>query len=172
MLGERALVSTMSREPGATCSHCGEALPALATLRFCPSCATPVAAQAGDPLVGTLLADRYRLIAPIGEGGMGRVYLAEQTLGAARRRVAVKILLPELAEEPTLVARFLHEIGVVAQLEHPNTVRVLDAGRTREGLLYIVMELLSGVPLSSLIAAGPVESQQLDRILEIGRAHV
>ncbi len=84
---------------------------------------------------------RYRLLEPIGRGGMGAVYLAEDaTLG---RRVAIKVLHPEMAS-PEAVARMLREARTLAALEHPGIVPVHDAGLLADGRAFCVMKWVKG----------------------------
>jgi serine/threonine-protein kinase len=102
-------------------------------------------------LVGQTIAGRYRLLRQVGEGGMGTVYEAEQTLGSSVRAVAVKLLRPEWSHDPSVKARFHREAATVARLEHFNTVRIYDFGATDAGTLYIVMEFLHGRSLQSVL---------------------
>ena len=94
---------------------------------------------------------QWVLEAPIGEGGMGRVWLGRhETMG---RKVAIKVLKRHWLEDPAQVARFMREARVVARVKHPNVVEVLDCGQEnleQGGDVYIVLELLSGKPLSQL----------------------
>ncbi|MBK8234359.1 MAG: serine/threonine protein kinase [Deltaproteobacteria bacterium] len=100
---------------------------------------------------GTIVGDRYRVEAPLGEGGMGRVYQATQlNLG---RRVALKVLLPGIFESSSGVDRFMREARVAAVLHHPCAVEIYDVG-VDENLVFIAMELLSGAVLRSLMAEG------------------
>jgi serine/threonine protein kinase len=115
---------------------------------YCSVCGSRLLAQLG---VGQLLGGRYRIVDRLGEGGMGVVFAAEQALGSATRKVAIKTLHPELSGDPTLRERFEREVATIAQLEHPNTVRVYDFGATPEGMLFIVMEFLAGEPSSAVI---------------------
>ncbi len=104
----------------------------------------------GDPLVGKVIHDRFRIIAPIARGGMGAVYRAEQApLG---RLVAIKVLSPRHEEDkdPEFRKRFFLEAATVAKLSHPNTVTVFDYGQS-DGLYFIVMELLEGVTLKTAL---------------------
>jgi serine/threonine protein kinase len=96
----------------------------------------------------------YKLLRRLGEGGMGRVYLARHT--RLRRDVAIKLLPQELAADPWYRLRFEREMAVIGSLDHPNLVRAHDAGM--EGnYLYLVMELLEGVDVSRLLAErGPL----------------
>jgi len=111
-----------------------------------PPPAKKMGSGTSDPLIGKVIHDRFRIIAPIARGGMGAVYRAEQApLG---RLVAIKVLSPKHDEEkdPEFRKRFFLEAATVAKLSHPNTVTVFDYGQS-EGLFFIVMELLEGVTL-------------------------
>ena len=104
------------------------------------------APASGDPLIGQVIDDRYRILRGIGRGGMGVVYEAEATrLG--KRLCAVKVLLPEFTRDETAVARFAREAQVAGRVKHPNVVEIFDTGTTRDGLGYIAMELLRGESL-------------------------
>ena len=97
---------------------------------------------------GTLVGDRFEILERIGEGGMGTVYTATQRdLG---RRVAVKVILPELARRPGARKRFTREARVASALRHPNAVEVYDFGELGD-TLYLAMELLSGVTLRQVV---------------------
>jgi serine/threonine protein kinase/WD40 repeat protein len=95
---------------------------------------------------GTVVAGRYKLLKRIGEGGMGTVWLAEQTR-PVHRKVALKIIKPSM-ERRRVIARFEAERRVLAMMDHPNIARVLDAGTMRGGQPYFVMELVEGVPIT------------------------
>ena len=100
---------------------------------------------------GVVVGGRYRVEQAIGAGGFGVVFRATQlNLG---RAVALKVLLPELIDGGEGIARFLQEAQLAQRLEHPNTVRVLDFGRTDDGAPYLVFELLRGQPLDAAIRA-------------------
>src|SRR5947208_6222150 len=88
----------------------------------------------------------YTIKAVLGEGGMGRVYLAEQTR-PVRREVALK-LIREQVESPLARAYFDVESQALAQMQHPAIAQVFDAGTTAEGHPYIAMEVVEGVPLT------------------------
>jgi len=90
--------------------------------------------------------DRYRLMEQIGEGGMGVVFVAEQT-EPLRRKVALKVIKPGM-DSKAVIARFEAERQVLALMDHPNISRVLDAGTTRERLPYFVMELVRGLSIT------------------------
>jgi serine/threonine protein kinase/tetratricopeptide (TPR) repeat protein len=112
--------------------------------------AAAVTAPPGDPPPlregpGTRIG-AYKLLQQIGEGGMGVVYMAEQT-EPVRRLVALKILKSGL-EGAQAVARFESERQALALMDHPNIAKVFDAGTTAEGRPYFVMELVKGVPIT------------------------
>jgi len=88
----------------------------------------------------------YKLLQPIGEGGMGTVYMAEQTV-PVRRLVALKVIKAGLDSRHVL-ARFGAERQALALMDHPNIAKVLDAGTTDAGRPYFVMELVKGVPIT------------------------
>jgi WD40 repeat protein len=92
----------------------------------------------------------YRLESVIGEGGMGTVYLAARDDGLYDGNVAVKILRHELAS-PQVVARFRDERQILASLVHPAIVRLIDGGNTEDGLPYLVMEHVEGVPFAAYV---------------------
>ncbi len=97
-----------------------------------------------DPLVGRVINDRFRIVAMVARGGMGKVYRAEQSpLG---RLVALKVLNPNYSgdADPEFHKRFFLEASVCAKLTHPNTVTIFDYGRTEDDVYYIAMELLEG----------------------------
>lgn len=89
----------------------------------------------------------YRLVELLGQGGMGAVYLAERDDDEFRRRVAIK-LLPGLMRTAQLAARLRSERQILASLEHPNIVRLLDGGTTDDAVPYQVMEHVRGVPIT------------------------
>jgi serine/threonine-protein kinase len=116
-------------------------------LAFCPNDGTSL--RAGGPLVGKVLGDRYKVIARIGEGGMGTVYLAEHVM--LGKRMAVKVLREEFSAQEELIKRFQLEAVAASQIGQENIVNVTDFGRTPEGQLYFVMELLEGESLAAII---------------------
>jgi serine/threonine protein kinase len=111
-----------------------------------------------DPLVGTVLAERYEIVRRIGEGGMGAVYEARHTV--IGKRVAVKVLLEKFLEKPELVARLLQEARLASSIGHEHIVDVTDFGTTVDGRAFVVMEYLEGESLAELVirdAPLPVE---------------
>src|SRR5678810_103027 len=101
------------------------------------------AGEAGH--TGTVIGP-YHLLERLGEGGMGEVWLAEQT-EPIRRRVALKIIRRGL-DNREIIARFESERQALALLNHPNIARVFDGGETRDGLPYFVMEYIAGIPVT------------------------
>ena len=93
--------------------------------------------------------DRYVLLDLIGQGGMGRVYLAQDS--RLNRQVALKILSPERINNPRAIARFQREARVGAQLQHENLVRIYDFGES-SGRFFLVMEYIEGKTIGTLIA--------------------
>jgi serine/threonine-protein kinase len=127
-----------------------------------------------DRLLGRVIADRYRLEARLGVGGMGAVYRARHLL--IDRVVAIKILQPERRGEEHFRAWFLREARAVNRINHANIVDITDFGETEDGLAYLVMELLVGESLSIHIARGPMDLGISVDVLEqvtaaLARAH-
>jgi serine/threonine protein kinase len=104
---------------------------------------------------------RYRLVRRIGDGGMGEVWEADDTV--LGRRVALKVLVQELADDARATKRFVREARATARLTHPNVTRVYDFGRDG-GLPYLVMELLEGDTLADRLAGGPLPPAEAARI--------
>ncbi len=98
-----------------------------------------------EEVAGTVIGP-YKLFEPIGEGGFGIVYMAEQQ-SPVRRRVALKIIKPGMDTRQVL-ARFEAERQALAMMDHPNIARAFDAGETKSGRPYFVMELVRGVPIT------------------------
>jgi serine/threonine protein kinase len=88
----------------------------------------------------------YKLLQKLGEGGMGAVWMAEQS-GPVRRKVAVKLVRPGM-DSKTVLARFEAERQALALMDHPNIAKVFDAGEAPDGRPYFVMELVKGVPIT------------------------
>jgi serine/threonine-protein kinase len=123
-----------------------------------------VAQNTDDPLIGRTLPGGYVILDLVGIGGMGRVYRAEQTnLG---RTVAVKIIHPHLVGEENAAARFITEARAASRLYHPNSVAVIDFGKTEDGQLYLVMEFLRGKDLARVqYEEGPLSFRRIVSIL-------
>ena len=115
----------------------------------CPVDGAVLGAPAADPLMGQLLAERYRIKRIIGEGGMGRVYLAEHE--RMQRPSAVKVMSPAMAATPEAISRFNREAANASRIHQPNVAAIYDFGETPDGTLYLAMEYVEGETLTSLI---------------------
>ncbi|HEY8551427.1 MAG TPA: protein kinase [Vicinamibacterales bacterium] len=117
---------------------------------------------AGDTLA------HYRVLSPLGSGGMGQVYLAEDVrLG---RKLALKILPPGALAEPDRLERFEREARSISALNHPNIITIYDTGEAR-GLRFIATEFIDGVTLRSLLARGRLDLRQaLDIGIQVAQA--
>jgi hypothetical protein len=110
-----------------------------------PAAPTPAAEAAPGDWSGQTIG-RYKLLEQVGEGGMGVVYVAEQTQ-PVRRRVALKIIKPGM-DTRQVIARFEAERQALAMMDHPNIARVHDGGATNSGRPYFVMELVRGMTIT------------------------
>ncbi|HSK05007.1 MAG TPA: serine/threonine-protein kinase, partial [Kofleriaceae bacterium] len=138
------------------CPHCQA--PNADDARFCGACGrtTSLTEPISNPslgeapqLIGRVIAGRYRILAKLGEGGMGAVYQAEQI--SLKRTVAIKLLRPDVSASEMLLRRFNAEAEAVAKLRHPNTVNIYDFGQDVDGTLFIAMELIEGRSLRTVI---------------------
>ena len=105
----------------------------------------------------------YEIVAPLGAGGMGEVYRARDT--KLNRDVAIKVLLPAVANDPDRLARFSREAQVLASLNHPNIAHIHGLEEA-DGVTALVLELVEGDDLAQRIARGPIP---LDEALPIAR---
>ncbi|NMB77395.1 MAG: protein kinase [Myxococcales bacterium] len=122
--------------------------------------------QVRQSLVGVVLDGRYQILEAIGDGAAGAVFRARQL--NVDRDVAVKVLaLDDIPKEmlSEVVSRFENEARVISRLRHPHTIRLYDFGRTPDGRLFLVMELLRGTPLDRLLSRGPLDERRTLRIL-------
>ncbi len=143
--------------------------------RVCPECRTTygaeqvvcprdgarlgVPAPVADPLIGQVLAGRYKVMRTLGEGGMGRVYLAEHA--RMGRLSAVKVMSPALAPTPEAISRFNREAANASRISQPNVAAIYDFGETDDGTLYLAMEYVEGETLSALIRRdGPLPAHR------------
>src|SRR5262245_29056301 len=104
----------------------------------------------------------YRITAKLGAGGMGEVFLAEDT--RLERKAAIKFLPAEVASDPVRRQRFLNEARAASALNHPHVCVVYDVGETEDGLPYIAMEFVEGQPLDVLLKQGPLEMAKIAEI--------
>jgi serine/threonine-protein kinase len=126
-------------------------IPASATGTPAPTTDDAVAASkaktsylptAPDPLLGATVAERYKIIKKLGEGGMGMVYLALHTV--LEKQVALKVLHGEFARKDDLVERFMQEAKAASRIRHENVIDISDFGATPDGVVFFAMELLQG----------------------------
>jgi serine/threonine protein kinase len=122
--------------------------------RFCPFDGEPLVRAldwdpSGDPLIDSVVDGRYRIEAVIGQGGMGTVYRVRHVL--LDKLLALKALRADLASDPEIADRFIHEARTAASVSHPDLVQISDFGTLPSGQAYFVMDLLQGVPLSALL---------------------
>src|SRR5262245_27133679 len=103
------------------------------------------ALEEGASAVGRLIGP-YKIIRELGHGGMGAVYLAARADDEYQKRVAIKVVQHDLGN-PEILARFRNERQILAALDHPNIGRLLDGGRTSDGMPYVVMEYVAGEPI-------------------------
>ncbi|MEO8562842.1 MAG: serine/threonine-protein kinase [bacterium] len=136
------------------CTTCGAEYPA--NERFCPRDGTALRSQdTGAELIGSIIADRYHVIRKLGEGGMGRVYLAEHL--KMGRKSAVKVMNPSMVQDADAISRFNREASNASRINHQNVAGIYDFGETADGLIYLAMEYVEGVPLTDLVSeTGPL----------------
>ncbi len=125
-------------------------------------------------MMGKVISGRYRLEARLGEGGMGVVYRARHVL--IDRVVALKLIRPDLRGETHLRAWMVREARAANRVDHAHIIDIHDIGETEDGDLYLVMEYIVGVPLSSELAKGAMPLSRAVDILEqmcaaLARAH-
>ena len=131
--------------------------------------------KAEDPYVGQTLNDRFKIESKLGEGGFGAVYRGIQV--RTGRKVALKLLHPEMTRDDNLVARFRREGMVLCNLQDPHTITTYEFDQTPEGTLYIAMELLEGKSLHAVFHnEAPIEWKRVLKILaqmssSLGEAH-
>ncbi len=144
-----------------TCGRCFQA-----TVTFCTEDGTPLSlTTARDPLVGTVVQERFRIEERIGQGGMGAVYRATQL--PVDRPVALKLLHPHLMGDGRVAQRFLTEARAISRLANPHTVTLFDFGQTADGMLFMALEYLHGVDLGNhLRKEGPLSVAESVRIAD------
>ncbi|HEX4423359.1 MAG TPA: serine/threonine-protein kinase [Kofleriaceae bacterium] len=112
-------------------------------------------------LVGEVLDGRYRIKSKLGEGGMGEVYAAEHV--HIEKRLAIKLLRPEIVSNPEAVTRFRQEARSSSSIGHRNIIAIEDFGQLADGRIYMCMELLNGAALNDMIT----QPMAIDRLLNI-----
>jgi len=144
-------------------------------LTACPRDGGELTVWEDDPLIGQVLGDRYQIVEPLGQGGMGSVYLAERL--PDELEVAVKIVRSEHRHNPTVHERFLREVRHTSAMNSPHVVQIIDHGMSRDQRAYMVMELLEGETLTERLrrppALGALEALHIARDVckALGAAH-
>src|SRR5258705_9891875 len=149
------------------CPKCGAEYPDTTTL--CPSDGVALE-KTDDSLLGQVLAEKYRIEERLNSGGMGTVYRGTHIL--MDKTVAVKVLRPSLAADEKIVARFSREARAASRISHPNALSVTDFGEDENGIVFLVMEYLSGKTLKEVIRdEGPLPlARTVDITRQIGGA--
>ena len=162
------------------CVNCHTPLPVDG--RFCANCGTPSEADhvcPPDPVaelqerLARTLAGRYQITRLLGRGGMAVVFLAEDLV--LERRVAIKVLPPDMAFDTKLVPRFQQEAKTAAKLDHPNIIPIYRV-ESEAGLDYFVMKYVTGDSLEQVLEKGPLPIDLARRVLReaalaLGHAH-
>ncbi len=165
------------------CSKCGRTYPegtdfcprdgtrlAIPTPPRIPTPANPTASSDAPTSAGTIdmqnLFRRYRILRPLGKGGMGSVFLAEQ-VGVGNRPVALKVLQRNLLDDPKFVERFQGEAASAGRIRHSNVVTIYESGQEADGTPYIAMEYLEGDSLGQrLRVQGPLPVAETVEIVQ------
>jgi serine/threonine-protein kinase len=138
---------------------------------FCPKDGTQVvsdgAQEEGPSLVGQVIADRYRLTKKLGEGGMGEVYEAQHIY--IEKRVALKLLRPEIMSNQEAVTRFYQEARSASAIGHDNIVEIDDFGKLPDGRVYLSMEYLEGESLNDALQMPMDLGRALDIVIQVGK---
>jgi serine/threonine-protein kinase len=137
---------------------------------FCPVDGTTLhVVDLEGGLIGSVVADRYLVTDLLGEGGMGKVYLARHV--RLPQQAAIKVLRPEMVKDPAAVARFNREASNASRIDDENVARVYDFGEAAGGTVYLAMEYVAGISLRDLLERdGPMEPRRAAGIVEqIGR---
>ncbi len=159
------------RDSGAPPAVQAEVLSLLAHLPDEPAAAAPpvLAAAHEPPLLPTgLRLGAWEIVAPLGQGGMAEVFLARRADGAWDGEAAVKVIKRGM-DSAAVLARFAQEQRALARLAHPHIARLLDAGRTPDGLPYFVMERVRGLPIDQACAGRSVD-ERLGLFLQLADA--
>lgn len=151
--------------PGYTPSvrYCPACKATFLSTTLCPRDGVRLTVEGGDPLLGEVLGSRYRILDRMAAGGMGQVYRAAHARIASQ--FAVKVLYGDLAQDPEMRRRFEREAEAASVLQSRYITRVIDFGETERGVLYLVMELISGPTLTdAVVRAGALDAARALRI--------
>jgi serine/threonine protein kinase len=148
-------MSASSSDPAAPRFACCPTCQAVfrGTYRRCPNDGAILIATDDDPLVGSVLAERYQIEEVLGDGGLGRVYRARHV--RMSRRFAIKVPFGEVGYDRKARARLANEAEAASRLDHPHVIGIVDVGETAAGLFYIAMDLAEGRSLAELLEDGP-----------------
>ena len=124
----------------------------------------PMHSLQGDLPRGFLLKDRYVIDAPLGRGGFGTVYLA-QDIRLSSKRVVIKFLREAVDRDSWFYKKYQQEVEALSRIEHPGVLSVLDTGETPDGMPYIVTPFVNGVTLRSQLSPEGMELKRAARIL-------
>ncbi len=112
---------------------------------------------------GAVVAERYRVVSFLGEGGMGAVYRVEHQ--HIRKAYALKVLHRNLMAMPEAVARFEREAVAAGSIDHPNVAAATDFGRLPDGSFFLILEFVPGRSLRDELEAGPLEAVRASKIM-------
>ena len=145
------------------CPQCATEYPANA--RFCEIDGTALRAASGaTDMVGSIVAERYHILKKLGEGGMGQVYLAEHV--KMGRKSALKVMHPGMVKDVDAISRFNREAANASRISHPNVAAIYDFGETSDGVIYLAMEFVDGMPLTQVIEqTGALPAQRAAEIV-------
>lgn len=145
------------------CPVCNKTFPDAQA--FCPTDGTALrATDVASSFVGSIIADRYVVTELLGEGGMGKVYLARHV--KLPRQAAIKVLHPRMVKDADAIARFNREATNASRIDHDRVARVFDFGETSDGLVYLAMEYVEGRTLKRLLAEdGPMAPARTARVV-------
>jgi TPR repeat protein/predicted Ser/Thr protein kinase len=148
--------------------ECQESFPGKTMI--CPHDGSQLATTLVRSPVGLRLSDRYEIVQEIGRGGMGVIYKAHdlQAKPNESKTVAIKLLINDAGNNETVRARFTVEARAASALSHPNIIKVYEYDVTPEGLPFIVMEYLEGIPLDELLeSGGPSKEELLQFVIQV-----
>lgn len=152
--------------------HCPKCERSQAGGSFCPVDGTRLLPEGSsraicpvdDPMLGQTLSDRYRIVRQLGVGGMGTVYEAEHLF--IEKRVAIKLLRPEITESEDAMLRLQREAMAASTIGHKNIVTIDDFGHLPDGRAYLSMECLEGHSLAEMIRQGGLSTSETLRIVK------